>query len=85
MENIIVTVTNLTKSFLYDLELPAAVPAEKLAQDIVEALNGYDSTLCLQPERTALLCNRLGRRLASQETLESAGLWNGDYITLTEV
>ncbi|MBO5869595.1 MAG: EsaB/YukD family protein [Clostridia bacterium] len=82
MENIIVTVTNLSQSFLYDIEVPTSVPVGKLKDDIVEALNGYDSALCLRTEITSLFCNRMGRSLTDDETFESAGVWNGDYITM---
>lgn len=85
MENIIVTATNISKSFLYDLELPATVTVDKLKDDIVDALNGYNPDLFLNTASTALFCNRIGRQLNNDETLESAGVWNGDYITLVEV
>lgn len=85
MKNIIVTVTNVSKSYLYDLEVPTELPVEKLKSDIVATLNGYRPDLSLREESAALYCNRIGRRLASEETCESAGIWNGDYITLIEV
>ncbi len=85
MENIIVTVTNLNKAYLYDLEVPTNVSIDKLKNDIVEALNGYKPDLFLQTATTELFCNRFGRQLKSNETLESAGVWNGDYITIIEV
>ena len=84
MDNIIVTATNTSKSFLYDLELPTTVTVGKLKNDIVEALNGYNPDLLLNAVSTVLFCNRIGRRLRNDETLESAGVWNGDYITLVE-
>ena len=85
MENIIVTVTNISKSFLYDLELPVTVMIDKLKDDVVETLNGYNPDLFLQTATTNLFCNRIGRQLSDDETLESAGVWNGDYITLIGV
>ena len=85
MENMIVTVTNVSKTFLYDLELPAAVTIDKLKGDIVEALNGYRPELLLQNAGIKLFCNRMGRQLKEEETMEAAGVWNGDYITLIEV
>ena len=84
MENIIVTVTNISKTYLYDLELPVNVTADKLSSDIVEALNGYNPALLLPPTSARLFCNRIGRQLEAGETLESAGVWNGDYITIIE-
>lgn len=84
MNSIIVTVTNVNKTFMVDLELPLDVTADKLTADVVEALTGYDERLTLRAETASLFCNRLGRRLAAQDTLESAGVWNGDYITMIE-
>ena len=85
MENIIVTATNISRTFLYDLELPTDVTGDKLKADVVEALNGQDNRLMLNADSTVLFCNRIGRQLGNDETLKSAGVWNGDYITLMEV
>lgn len=85
MEHIIVTTTNVKKAFLYDLDVPTDLTIDKLKDDMVEALNGYDPNLFLRTATTELFCNRLGRQLTAEETLESAGVWNGDYITLLEV
>lgn len=85
MENIIVTVTNLSKSYFYDLEVPTNIIVDKLKDDIVEALNGYNPDFYLKTATTELFCNRIGRQLRSEETLENAGVWNGDYITILEV
>ncbi len=85
MENIIVTVTNVAKTYLYDLELPTEITVDKLKDDIVEALNGYNPELFLRTASIELFCNRIGRRLQAEDTLESAGVWNGDYITIVEV
>ena len=85
MENIIVTVTNNNKTFMCDLELPTDVKLQKLRIDVIEALNGLNPGLHLDSGSTLLICNRLGRRLIPEETLESAGVWNGDYLTVMEV
>ena len=50
----------------------------------MEALNGYDPNLFLKAATVSLLCNRTGHVLQDGETLESAGVWNGDYLTLQE-
>ncbi|WP_195451471.1 EsaB/YukD family protein [Anaeromassilibacillus sp. 1001302B_160321_C8] len=85
MESIIVTVTNISKAYLYDLEVPTNITIDKLKDDIVEALNGYNPDLFLRTATTELFCNRIGRQLKADETLENAGVWNGDYITIIEV
>lgn len=85
MESIIVTVTDLKKRYFYDVEIPTGVAVDKLGRDIVDTLNGYADGLHLDAARTRLFCNRLGRQLLSEETAETAGVWNGDYITMIEV
>lgn len=85
MENIIITVTNISKVYLYDIEVPTNITIDKLKDDIVEALNGYNPDLFLRTATTELFCNRIGRQLKAEETLENAGVWNGDYITILEV
>ena len=85
MDSIIVTVTDALKCYSYDIEVPTNVSADRLKRDIVEALNGYNSYLLLKADFIELYCDRLGRNLEVDETFESAGVWNGDYITLIEV
>lgn len=85
MENIIVTVTNQTKAFFYDIEVPIGLPMRGLKDDIVEALNGYNPNLFLKTAALSLVCNRTGHILSDEETMETAGVWNGDYITIKEV
>lgn len=85
MDKIIVTVTNPRKSFFYDIELPKQVAIEKLHKDIVESLNRYNSNLFIDINKTKLHCNRINRVLVNEETIETAGVWNGDYITIVGV
>ena len=85
MESIIVTITNPTRSFFYDIEVPTTVTFDKLKEDIVEALNGYKPNLFLGAATSIILCNRTNHLLADEETIESAGIWNGDYLTIKEV
>lgn len=85
MESIIITVTNQSKSYLYDLEVPINVTLSKLKSDIIDAMNGHNPSLRLNATDVTLFCNRLGCKLHSDETLESVGVWNGDYITILEV
>lgn len=85
MKDIIVTITNKSKDFLYDIEVPVELEIDKLKDDIVEALNGYNPELFLNTASIGIFCNRINRMLDSGETLHSAGVWNGDYITIVEV
>ncbi len=81
MGKIIITICDRNKKFnSYDLELPTDVPIAQLKRDIVETLNSYKKSLLLSDKNVFLFSNRLGRKLLDNETLESAGVWNGDYI-----
>lgn len=85
MGNIIITVTNQSKSYFYDIEIPVELSIRNLKDDIVEALNGYNPNLFLKAATVSLFCNRTGHTLTDDETMETAGVWNGDYITIKEV
>lgn len=85
MNSIIVTVTDLAKRFFCDIEVPTDVTIDKLKDDIVETLNGYNPELYLRTLSVELFSNRLGKQLCKEDTLESVGAWNGDYITIIEV
>ncbi len=85
MDNMIVTVTDLSGTYYYDIEVPSGVPLERLKGDIVEALNGYSPGLLPQVSSVALFCNRTGKQLQPEETMTTAGVWSGDYITVIEV
>lgn len=84
MGNIIVTITDRARSFTCDLEMPTNVKMEILKGYIAEALNGYKPNLSLNEAGIELYCSRKGQQLKNEETLESAGVWNGDYIVLFE-
>lgn len=85
MDSIIVTITDKSKSFFYDVEVPTSLETAKLKDDIVETLNGYEPCLHLNSAAICLFCSRINKRLNANETLAEAGVWNGDYITVTEV
>ncbi len=85
MDNIIITVTDIPKSYLYDIEVPTDIRTDKLKGDIVEVLNGYNPNLSLNSSSIQLLCNRTGKQIMSDETFSEAGIWSGDYITIIEV
>lgn len=84
MKKVIVTLTDLNRTFFYDLEIPVNVPVKKLKKDICETLHNYNNTY-LNSDGIELFCNRMGMGLPGEETFESIGIWNGDYITVIEV
>lgn len=83
MNKIIITVTDAVKSGFYDVEIPVKIYADKLKHDIADTLNAFDPCLRLDERNMKLYCNRTRRVLALDETAESAGVRNGDYITVT--
>lgn len=85
MKKIIVTITNTTKTFFYDIEVPTDVPVQLLKKDILDTLEGYDSKLFFSDIFVGLFLNRLNKQLYPNETLADAGVWTGDYITLLGV
>lgn len=84
MDSIIVTITNARKTFMYDIEVPNNVPAERLVIDIAEALNGYNPDLMINGSGIRLYSGRLNRGVGFNETLEEAGVWNGDFLIILE-
>lgn len=67
----------------YDMEMPCQVPVRPLISHICQTLNLYlEGTADLQPQGLRLWCRRLERALSPEETLEDAGIWNGDHLDL---
>lgn len=67
----------------YDMEIPCGVPVQILIQHICETLYAYSGgRLDLASGKLSLYCPRLDRTLQANETFESAGIWNGDYMDL---
>ena len=86
MNMIIVTLTFTAggEAISYDMEMPCQVPARTLIAHICQTVNLYcEGALELQPQGLQLRCRRLERVLAPTETLEDAGVWNGDHLDLT--
>ena len=82
MKNIIVTITDKQKRFVYDIEVPATQPGLQLSEDVMEVLNEGNPELYLNARYHCLYLNRLGRVLSDRESLAQAGARNGDYITI---
>lgn len=67
----------------YDMEMPCQVPARSLIAHICQTISLYtEGAVALQPQSLRLHCRRLERALNSEETLENAGIWNGDHFDL---
>lgn len=85
MKMVIVTLSCTANSVekSYDLEMPCQVPVKPLITHICQTLNLYtEGAADLKPQGLGLWCRRLERMLTPDETLEDAGIWNGDHIDL---
>lgn len=84
MKKIIVTVTNNDKRFNYDVELPTNLEISKLTDDLIQTLHGANPEIWFNANSTKIFDMRLMRNLDFSETLETAGVWNGDILILKE-
>lgn len=85
MKMVIVTLTYGAGSeeTSYDMEMPCQVPVRPLITHICQTLSHYsEGALDPNPQGLRLWCRRLERVLAPDETLEDAGIWNGDHMDL---
>ena len=82
MKKIIVTVTDDRGRFAIDLELPTDVKMNKLGADIVEVLHSVDPACRYDPGCVTFLCSRTEAFLREEDTLEDAGVWNGDLLLI---
>ena len=82
MKKIIVTLTNENNSFFFDMELPTQYPVEKMYSTIVDLLNQNQSKIVFKVAGLLLVANRQKKIIPPNNTLEEAGIWNGDYITV---
>lgn len=81
---IIVTLTDIKNSFMYDLELPTDLEYEKLIDDIVQTIISYNPDLAYQTMKTKLSIPKLMmREMTAGETLDSVGIFNGDYLVIS--
>ena len=85
MKMVIVTLSFFTGSgeTSYDMEMPCQVAARLLISHICQTVSLYsEGAVDLQPQGLRLYCRRLDRVLTPEETLENAGIWNGDHLEL---
>lgn len=85
MKMVIVTLTCTAdaEEKSYDMEMPCQVPVRPLIAHICQTISLYtEGTVNLQPQGLQLHCRRLNRTLTPEETLEDAGIWNGDHMDL---
>lgn len=66
------------------MDVPNDIPVRKVTADIIECL-GSVLKVPLDVSEFCIVSNRMDKILMPDETLEEAGVWNGDYITLMKV
>ena len=84
MQHIIITVRDpeTPQGAELDLEVPVSIPGEQLLDDITQALYGYDPFLLRDVNKTVLYDPQRGQLIRGDQTLEDAGVVNGDYLEL---
>lgn len=85
MKKIIVTVTTSGRHFARDMELPTDIPMRLVQKDVIDNLSLLYPTFPFFHRRWRLVCERTGVGLDADGTAEECGVWNGDYLVLTEV
>lgn len=79
MQRVIVTVKREGEARLRDLEVPTDVEAERLTEMIARALH-WEQDAAGQPLRYEVEAHPLGRILQANESLASAGVWDGSWL-----
>ena len=85
MKKIIVTVTENGGHFSYDMELPTDIPMRLVQKDIIDNLSLLYPSFPFFRREWALVCERTGVSPDLESTAGESGVWNGDYLVLTEV
>lgn len=84
MQRVVVTVKRKDETRVRDIEVPADVDAGRLADLIAHALH-WDSDPAGEPVQYDIEAHPLGRTLKSDESLVSAGVWDGSWLVLYPV
>ena len=82
MQHIIITVRDHETRRDFDLEVPVNIPGEQLVDDITQALYGYDPFLVWDVNKTVLYDPKRKKLVRGDQTLDDAGVVNGDYLEL---
>lgn len=79
MQRVIVTVKRKDEARVRDLEVPADVEAEQLAEMIARALH-WEKDAAGRPVRYRIEAHPLGRILQPHESLAAAEVWDGSWL-----
>jgi hypothetical protein len=84
MNRVVVTVKRQGEAQVRDLELPNDLETGRLMKLISEALR-WETDAAGQPIDYEMEAHPLGRMLKPDETLKSAGVWDGSWLVLRPV
>ena len=82
MEKRLVTVTDLSADFSFDMEIPAGIRMDKVCEKIGENLRLLGALSQNDSSRFRLICSRTNRWIEKEKTAEENGIWTGDYLTI---
>lgn len=82
MSSFIVTVTDKYGRFSYDMEIPDNIPCRKLIKDVAQTVMSNNNGMLIKTAEQTVYINKLNRYMMPDETLDSAGVWTGDIITV---
>lgn len=85
MENLIVTVTDQYGSFSCDIEIPCKITVRMLIRDLFKSSTDFIPVRFKEPAAMQLFSVRMERILSDNETMESAGIWNGDILFICRI
>src|SRR5689334_22499641 len=80
-QRVVVTVKRKDEARVRDLEVPVNIDASRLAEMIARALR-WESDMAGQRIMYVIEAHPLGRILQPDETLASAGVWDGSWLVL---
>jgi hypothetical protein len=84
MQRVIVTVKRDDEARVRDLEVPAEIDSARLTRLIAEALR-WDGDASGVPQAYDIEAHPLGRTLQPEESLSSAGVWDGAWLVFHPV
>ena len=85
MKNIIITVKDARESFVHDMEIPTSVPMKSVIEKMMANLMLLHRSVPVFERRFKVICSRTGSAVDPQKTAEECGIWNGDYLVISEV
>ena len=84
MKTIIVTITDEKNSFFLDVELPVGYPVSIMYPFLVDLLNQNQSVIKFKETGFLRVANRQKKIIPPNSSLEEAGIWNGDYLSILQ-